>query len=313
MSLASRLVLLRVDRLHSNPTILTGNGSLIMAETLQTGTLYVVATPIGNLGDISTRAAWVLGGVDRILAEDTRQTRRLLDHLGIRKTLTPLHEHNEDSQIGEVLDWLREGQSLAVVSDAGTPLISDPGFALVRAAREGGLPLVTIPGACAVTAALAVAGLPTDRFVFEGFLPPKPGARRRALETLARETRTMVFYESPRRVTGAIEDMVALFGADRSGALARELTKAHEQTVHGTLGQLAGWLHDGQVPLKGEFVLVIGGDDKPPSGLDVETDHLLNELMTRLSVSDAARMAARITGQGRSGLYRRALELQGPE
>lgn len=284
-----------------------------MAETLQTGTLYVVATPIGNLGDISTRAAWVLGGVDRILAEDTRQTRRLLDHLAIRKTLTPLHEHNEENQLGQVLDWLREGQSLALVSDAGTPLISDPGFSLVRAAREQALPLVTIPGASAVTAALAVAGLPTDRFVFEGFLPPKPGGRRRALEALGRETRTMVFYESPRRVAGALEDMAAVFGADRPGTMARELTKAHEQTVHGTLGQLAGWVRDGRIPLKGEFVAMVAGREARTSGLDVDSDHLLKELMTRLSVSDSARMAARITGQGRSGLYRRALELQEQE
>lgn len=284
-----------------------------MAETLQTGTLYVVATPIGNLGDISTRAAWVLGGVDRILAEDTRQTRRLLDHLGIRKTLTPLHEHNEDAQLEQVLEWLREGESLALVSDAGTPLISDPGFSLVRAVQEQALPLVTIPGASAVTAALAVAGLPTDRFVFEGFLPPKPGGRRRALEALGREARTMVFYESPRRVTGALEDMASVLGGDRSGTVARELTKAHEQSVHGTLEQLAGWLRDGGIPLKGEFVVMVAGGGKSASGLDVDADHLLKELMTRLSVSDAARMAARITGQGRSGLYRRALELQEQE
>ncbi|MGM0449196.1 MAG: 16S rRNA (cytidine(1402)-2'-O)-methyltransferase [Pseudomonadota bacterium] len=284
-----------------------------MAETLQAGTLYVVATPIGNLGDISTRAAWVLAGVDRILAEDTRQTRRLLDHLAIRKTLTPLHEHNEESQLGQVLGWLHEGETLALVSDAGTPLISDPGFSVVRALREQGLPLVSVPGASAVTAALAVAGLPTDRFVFEGFLPPKPGSRRRALEALGRETRTMVFYESPRRVVGALEDMAAVFGAERSGAIARELTKAHEQSVHGSLRQLADGVLDGGIPQKGEFVVMVAGCEAPSSGFDVDTDHLLKELLARLSVSDAARVAARITGQGRSGLYRRALELQEQE
>lgn len=281
-----------------------------MAETLQKGTLYVVATPIGNLGDISARAAWVLEGVDRILAEDTRQTRRLLEHLAIRKTLTPLHEHNEESQLGQVLDWLREGESLALVSDAGTPLISDPGFALVRALRQQGFPLVSLPGASAVTAALAVAGLPTDRFVFEGFLPPKPGGRRRALEALGRETRTMVFYESPRRADGALADMGAVFGTDRPATVARELTKAHEQSIHGTLGQLADWVRDGWIPRKGEFVVMVAGSEAPSSGVDVDADHLLSELLTRLSVSDAARMAARITGQGRSGLYSRALELQ---
>ncbi|PAU79950.1 16S rRNA (cytidine(1402)-2'-O)-methyltransferase [Halovibrio salipaludis] len=284
-----------------------------MAETLQKGTLYVVATPIGNLGDISTRAAWVLAGVDRVLAEDTRQTRRLLEHLDLHKTLTPLHEHNEDRQLATVLDWLRGGEMLALVSDAGTPLISDPGFALVRAAREQGLPLVTIPGASAVTAALAVAGLPTDRFVFEGFLPPKAGARRRALEALGRETRTMVFYESPRRVAGALADMAGAFGDARVAVVARELTKAHEQSVQGTLVELADQVADGRIPLKGEFVLMVSGAEAEAGGLDVEVDHLLTQLMTRLSVSDAARMAARITGQGRSGLYQRALAMQNRE
>lgn len=281
-----------------------------MAETLQKGTLYVVATPIGNLADVSARAAWVLAGVDRVLAEDTRQTRRLLDHLDLHKTLTPLHEHNEDRQLGQVLEWLRNDETLALVSDAGTPLISDPGFTLVRAVRQQGLPLVSVPGASAVTAALAVAGLPTDRFVFEGFLPPKQGARRKALEALAREARTMVFYESPRRMAGALSDMVAAFGSDRSATVARELTKAHEQSVYATLGELAGQVADGSIPLKGEFVLMVAGAAASSSGLDVDSDHLLTELMTRLSVSDAARMAARITGQGRSGLYQRALALQ---
>ncbi|WP_077528645.1 16S rRNA (cytidine(1402)-2'-O)-methyltransferase [Vreelandella utahensis] len=284
-----------------------------MAETLQKGTLYVVATPIGNLADISTRAAWVLSGVDRVLAEDTRQTRRLLEHLDLHKTLTPLHEHNEDRQLAQVLEWLRGGEMLALVSDAGTPLISDPGFALVRAAREQGLPLVTIPGASAVTAALAVAGLPTDRFVFEGFLPAKAGARRRALEALGRETRTMVFYESPRRVAGALADMAAAFGDTRVAVVARELTKAHEQSVQGTLAELAEQVAVGTIPLKGEFVIMVAGAEVETTGLDVEADHLLTQLMTRLSVSDAARMAARITGQGRSGLYQRALALQGRE
>ena len=284
-----------------------------MAETLQKGTLYVVATPIGNLADISTRAAWVLSGVDRVLAEDTRQTRRLLEHLDLHKTLTPLHEHNEDRQLAQVLEWLRGGEMLALVSDAGTPLISDPGFALVRAAREQGLPLVTIPGASAVTAALAVAGLPTDRFVFEGFLPAKAGARRRALEALGRETRTMVFYESPRRVAGALADMAAAFGDARVAVVARELTKAHEQSVQGTLAELAEQVAAGTIPLKGEFVIMVAGAEVETTGLDVEADHLLTQLMTRLSVSDAARMAARITGQGRSGLYQRALALQGRE
>ncbi|XOZ33495.1 16S rRNA (cytidine(1402)-2'-O)-methyltransferase [Halomonadaceae bacterium KBTZ08] len=284
-----------------------------MAETLQKGTLYVVATPIGNLGDISTRAAWVLAGVDRVLAEDTRQTRRLLDHLELSKTLTAVHEHNEERQLDQVLAWLGRGETLALVSDAGTPLVSDPGFALIRAARQQGLPLVTVPGACAVTAALAVAGVPTDRFVFEGFLPPKPAGRRRALEALAREARTMVFYESPRRVAGTLADMVSAFGGERTATVARELTKAHEQSVYGTVAELVDWVAEGAIPLKGEFVLVVSGTGVEVSGLDVDSDHLLSELMTRLSVSDAARMAARITGQGRSGLYQRALGLQGQE
>lgn len=279
---------------------------------MKPGSLYIVATPIGNLGDLTPRAGDILEAVDRILAEDTRHTARLLDHLGFRKTMSSLHEHNEQQQISRVLGWLAEGQSLALVSDAGTPLISDPGFELVRAARGAGYCVTTAPGVCAVTAALSVSGLPTDRFVFEGFLPSKRAQRRRVLEQLKGEERTLVFYESPRRILGTILDMAMLFGAARSAVIVRELTKTYETVHTGTLGELAEAAEAGGVTEKGEFVVLVEGADKPAAveAAMVDAERLLSRLLQSLSVKEAVRITAEMTGAGRNPLYERALVLQ---
>ena len=202
------------------------------------GTLYVVATPIGNLGDIGGRALEVLGRVDAVCAEDTRHTRQLLGHFGLERPLLALHEHNEDAIAARVVARLQAGESLALVSDAGTPLVSDPGFRLVRAARAAGIRVSPVPGASALVAALSVAGLPSDRFVFEGFLPAKAAARRERLQALAAEPRTLLFYESSHRIAGTLADAVDAFGGDRAAVLARELTKLFETVLDGSLAEL---------------------------------------------------------------------------
>ena len=221
--------------------------------------LYVVATPIGNLQDISLRALRVLGEVDCIAAEDTRHSARLLQHYDLRTPLVALHEHNEERATPALLARIAAGESVALVSDAGTPLISDPGYRLVVAAREQGLPVFVVPGPSAVTAALSVAGLPSDRFVFEGFLPAKAAARRNRLQQLAGETRTLVLFESSHRIEAAVADLAAVFGAQRRAVLCRELTKQFE-TVHGDeLGRLGEWLAADPNQRKGEFVVLVAG------------------------------------------------------
>lgn len=286
-----------------------------MAETMKPGTLYVVATPIGNLGDMSSRGSEVLRDVDRILAEDTRHTARLLDHLGIATPMTSLHEHNEQKQVTRILGWLSGGESIALVSDAGTPLISDPGFELVRAARSQGVTVTTAPGACAVTAALSISGLPTDRFVFEGFLPSRQGHRQRELERLRREARTLVFYESPRRITATLADMASVFGSQRAAVLVRELTKTYESVYAAPLGELADQAGHGEITEKGEFVVLVEGADKASEveAALVDAEQLLARLLASLPVKEAVRITADMTGAARNSLYQRALELQGKD
>ena len=275
------------------------------------GTLYVVATPIGNLDDLSARARSVLGAVDRILAEDTRHSGRLLQHLGISKPMMPLHDHNERDRLERVLDLLGQGEQLALISDAGTPLISDPGYVLVREVRAKGMNVVPVPGACALIAALSAAGLPTDRFVFEGFLPPKSGARQRALEQCRQQVATMVFYESPRRIADCVADMAGIFGGAREVVLARELTKTFETFYSGTLEQVAGQLAEDPNAGKGEYVVMVrGADDAGPEGGDVNVDALLTALLAELPVKKAARIVADATGLSRNDLYKRALSLK---
>lgn len=274
-----------------------------------TGTLYVVATPIGNRADITRRAQEVLAAVDRILAEDTRHSGALLAALGIATPLLSLHEHNEAAQTEAVVGRLLAGEDLALISDAGTPLISDPGFRLVRAARQAGIPVVPVPGASALIAALSAAGLPTDRFVFEGFLPAKAPARRARLQALAAETRTLVFYESSHRIRDCIDDLAAIFGPERHAVIARELTKAFEQIQGGPLTELRTWLVADPNRTRGEFVVLVQGAEPPPDAdVPPEAQRVLAILLRELPVKQAAALAAEISGARRNALYQWALE-----
>jgi 16S rRNA (cytidine1402-2'-O)-methyltransferase len=273
------------------------------------GTLYVVATPIGNLADLTPRAREVLASVTLIAAEDTRHTRQLLSSCGIGTALTSLHEHNEAQKSAELVARLAGGESIALVSDAGTPLVSDPGFDLVAAARRAGITVVAIPGACAAIAALSVAGLPSDRFVFEGFLPAKTAARSERLEQLAREQRTLIFYESPHRLVEVLRDMTRIFGADRNASISRELTKRFETTYSGTLAQLSDAAARDSDMSRGELVIVVSGAPSASTALELDSDALLRALLEELSPSQAAKVAAHVTGGKRSDLYEAALRL----
>ena len=273
------------------------------------GTLYVVATPIGNLADLTPRAREVLASVALIAAEDTRHTRQLLQSCGIGTALTSLHEHNEARKSAELVARLARGESIALVSDAGTPLVSDPGFDLVAAARRAGIAVVAIPGACAAIAALSVAGLPTDRFVFEGFLPAKTAARSDRLAELAREQRTLIFYEAPHRLAEVLRDMTRIFGAERSASISRELTKRFETTYAGTLAQLSDAAERDSDMSRGEIVIVVSGAPSPSDAREIDSDSLLRALLEELSPSQAAKVAAHVTGGKRSELYEAALRL----
>lgn len=272
--------------------------------------LYIVATPIGNLGDISQRARDTLAAVDLIAAEDTRHSGRLLQHLGIATPMVALHEHNESVQSASVLERMAGGASVALISDAGTPLLSDPGYHLVREARARGQRVIPIPGPSALLAALSAAGLPTDRFVFEGFLPAKPGARRRRLEELAAETRTLVLFEAPHRLLDAVSDLADVFGPRREAVVARELTKVYE-TVHGDeLAKLVHWLEAHPEQRKGETVLVVRGAERPGrSEVDPEAERVLRVLAAQLPLRQAAGLAAEITGLKKNHLYRHAVQM----
>jgi len=273
------------------------------------GTLYVVATPIGNLGDLSTRAREVLARVQLVAAEDTRHTRQLLQAFGIDTPLTSLHEHNEMQKSEALISRLIAGEAIALVSDAGTPLISDPGFDLVAAARARGVSIVVVPGPCAAIAALSIAGLPTDRFTFEGFLPAKNAARVAKLRELAGEQRTMVFYEAPHRLMETLRDMAAEFGADRAGSVSRELTKRFETTYTGALSHLAQLAEQNADMSRGEIVIVVSGNPVETSSAALNADQLLRALMDELSPSQAAKIAAKLTGEKRADLYARAMKL----
>jgi 16S rRNA (cytidine1402-2'-O)-methyltransferase len=270
------------------------------------GKLFIVATPIGNLEDLTPRARRTLAEVDLIAAEDTRHTGRLLSHIGVKTRLLALHDHNEEMAVSGVIAALQAGQSVALVSDAGTPLVSDPGYRLLRAAHQSGITVSPIPGASAVTAALSAAGLPTDRFCFEGFLSAKKAARRNALDSLTRETRTMVFFESVHRIAEALDDMCHAFGDERPAFIGRELTKMHEQCVQETLGSLRDKIADKTIVGKGEFVIVVAGSNETPQS-SIEVDRLLAALAGHLSAKDAARVAAEATGLKRNALYERLI------
>lgn len=274
-------------------------------------TLSIVATPIGNLDDMSPRAREVLAAADVIAAEDTRHSRRLTAHLGIGTPLISLHEHNEGARIEQILARLAAGERVALISDAGTPLISDPGYALVAAVRAVGHAVVAIPGPCAAIAALSVAGLPTDRFAFEGFLPSRAGARRARLDALVDERRTLVCYESSHRIAATAADLAERFGARRI-VLARELTKRHEQSVALTAAELPAWLAADDNRRRGEFVLMVAGaPEREATPQAISLDALLAELLPLAGTKNAATIAARLTGTARNAAYQRALQLAG--
>jgi 16S rRNA (cytidine1402-2'-O)-methyltransferase len=273
--------------------------------------LHIVATPIGNLGDISHRAVETLAAVDLVAAEDTRRCRALLSHLGISRPLVSYHEHSDGRREEKLLRELSHGKHVALVADAGTPLVSDPGYRLVRAAREAGIPVSCVPGPCAAIAALSVAGLPTDRFVFEGFLPARESARRSRLESLLREVRTLVFYESPRRVLALFEDLVAVLGGSREAVLARELTKVHETVLHGGLSVLRDRIAADPEQQLGEIVVLVHGAPAGDAVQPIDATRLLAPLLARLPLSAAVDCAVEISGLPRNALYRDALALRG--
>ncbi|PAV47721.1 16S rRNA (cytidine(1402)-2'-O)-methyltransferase [Pseudomonas sp. HAR-UPW-AIA-41] len=277
------------------------------------GTLYVVATPIGNLDDISARALRVLREVALIAAEDTRHSQRLLQHFGIGTPLAACHEHNERDQGGRFIGRLQAGEDVALISDAGTPLISDPGFHLVRSARAAGIPVVPVPGACALIAALSAAGLPSDRFIFEGFLPAKATGRRQRLEALREEPRTLLFYEAPHRLLESVEDMLAVFGPERPALLARELTKTFETLKGLPLAELREFIAADSNQQRGECVLLVGGWQAPEGeeAVSAESLRVLDLLLAEMPVKRAAALAAEITGVRKNLLYQAALERQG--
>lgn len=280
-----------------------------------TASLYVVATPLGNLRDIGLRALDVLAAVSVVAAEDTRHTRVLLAAHGIDARLIAAHQHNEQEAAARICDLLAQGRHVALVSDAGTPAISDPGARIVRAVQEAGYPVVPVPGACALAAALSVSGLIDGRFLFQGFLPAKAAARRSALEALREQATTLVFYEAPHRVGETVADMLAVFGPGRELVVCRELSKLFEQISRMPLAEAPAWFAGDVHRSRGEFVLLVSA---PPAhqGLSPEADRVLRLLLGELPVKSAARLAAEITGLGRNPLYQRALELrdgsQGP-
>ncbi|MGB5598802.1 16S rRNA (cytidine(1402)-2'-O)-methyltransferase [Thiothrix litoralis] len=279
---------------------------------MKQGILYCVATPIGNLADMTERGKRILSEVDKVYAEDTRVTRGLLTHYGIQNTLASLHDHNEADRVASIRAELDQGMQLALVSDAGTPLISDPGYKLVHALGESGHTVVPIPGASALIAALSVAGLPTDRFVFEGFLPAKSVSRRKLLEGVREEPRTLVFYESSHRIADMLADVVATLGEERRVVILRELTKLFESIYRGSAGDLLQQMATDTNMSRGEFVVVIAGnvvteDQEQLSAL--RADSILAVLLEELPVKQAAALAARLTGLPKNQLYKQALAM----
>jgi 16S rRNA (cytidine1402-2'-O)-methyltransferase len=277
------------------------------------GTLYVVATPIGNLDDLSVRATRTLASVDVVAAEDTRHSGRLLSHLGIQKRMIALHDHNEKDRAAGILTELEAGRDVALISDAGTPLISDPGYVLVRDARAAGHRVSPIPGPCALVAALSAAGLPTDRFLYVGFLPAKRSGRRASLEALGTEPATLVFYESPHRILESVRDIAEVLGEDREMVLGREITKTFETFYSGSVAEVVAELEEDPHGTRGEFVVMIRGavaqlGNDEAATMDV--DRVLRVLLAELPVKKVAKMASELTGLSKNELYQRALALK---
>ncbi len=282
-----------------------------MPETTQQGTLFIVATPIGNLKDITQRAVETLESVDWVAAEDTRHTKPLLQKLGINQTLISLHDHNEASRSVQLLARLQQGESGALVSDAGTPLINDPGYHLVKLLREHHINVVPIPGASAVITALCAAGLPTDRFSYEGFLPAKSGKRCLVLAGLKEDVRTLVFYESPHRVQATLKDLQQVFGGERSMSVARELTKKFEQFVQGTIDEVIVYFEQNSDKVRGEFVLMVGGATEKEAVALSEWDRLIEVLLQqKLPVKQISEIVADYAGIKKKPIYNRVLALK---
>ncbi|HTQ98336.1 MAG TPA: 16S rRNA (cytidine(1402)-2'-O)-methyltransferase [Candidatus Acidoferrum sp.] len=274
------------------------------------GTLYIVATPIGNVADITQRAVEVLTGVAVIAVEDTRHSGKLLHALGIATPMLSCHEYNEEQRSEQLLKRIAAGEDVALISDAGTPLVSDPGYQLVKLAHQRGCKVVPIPGASAVITALCCAGLPTDRFVFEGFLPAKTAARQARLQEVQQEIRSLVFYEAPHRIEECLQDMVDAFGADREATLLRELTKTFETIVPASLGKLLELVKADENQRKGEIVLVVAGADKASTQTEADAEKVLKILLSELPVRQASALAAKITGVKKNRLYDLALSWQ---
>ncbi len=274
--------------------------------------LYVVATPIGNLGDMSARALEVLRMVDLVAAEDTRHSGRLLQHFGISKPLRAYHEHNEGPQSDWLLAQLKDGKRIALISDAGTPLISDPGYQLVNRVRQASIPVIPIPGPCALVTALCASGLASDRFVFEGFLPAKSKARLERLSLFQKEQRTIVLYESPHRICESVADMLTVFGGDRNAVIARELTKAYETIHQDSLQALCSWLANDANQQRGEMVVLISGAPDEVEGEDgqAEIDRVLSLLLQEVSLKQASQLTAKIMNKNKNEIYKRALALK---
>lgn len=277
-----------------------------------TGVLYVVATPIGNLDDLTDRARHVLAKADLIAAEDTRHTGRLLQHLGLDKPMMALHDHNERARAATIVAALERGESVALVSDAGTPLISDPGYLVVRDVRAAGFQVSPVPGACALVAALSAAGLPTDHFLFAGFLPAKRSGRQAAMKARAGETATLVYYESPHRILDMMADAVEVFGPDRNCVLGRELTKAFETFYAGSTSEVLAALMADPNGSRGEFVVMVQGSVPEPASeaVNLDAERLLALLIAQMPVKKAARIVAEVSGLAKNDLYQRALALK---
>lgn len=275
------------------------------------GSLYIVATPIGNMGDMTERARKTLNDVDVIAVEDTRRSGLLLHNFAITTPMISVHEHNERQICASLLDRIEKGENIALISDAGTPLLSDPGYFLVNQARERELNVVPIPGVSAVITALSVAGLPTDRFVFEGFLPAKSSARQQKMQKLKEDTRTIIFYEAPHRIVEMLKDCQLVFGGQRKVVIARELTKTFETVRGDVLDELIAWVEADENQRKGEFVVLVqGAATREDTGVDVESERILLILLKDLPVKQAAALAASITGLKKNALYQFALGLK---
>ena len=271
------------------------------------GHLYVVATPIGNLEDISRRALAILTDVDRIAAEDTRHSRHLLQHFGINTPLQALHSHNEEKTAHYLLDKLAQGQSIALISDAGTPLISDPGARLIHLAHQKDIPVVAIPGASALIAALSIAGFSADQFYFAGFLPAKSQQRQNRLKDLSQYRETVAFYEAPHRILASIEDAITIMGAEREAALVKEITKCHETVYRAELGAIRAWLLADPMRQKGEFVMIIAAAKSKKQAINPESQHLMQVLMAELPLKQAAKLGSQISGLNKKILYQYGL------